>query len=343
MNILLSCAGRRGYMVEYFKQALRSAGLKGKVFAANNHYISTAMTIADEGYLTGSIYDEDYIDKLMAYAVKKEISLIVPLLDLELPVLAKAKKRFKKAGITIAISDEAVCNVSNDKWLTYSFLKKHGFSTAKCFLTLEDAEYAIKHKALHFPLFVKPRLGMGSIAVSRADDLDELKFVYSRTKLAIKKSCLKNISEVSGDKDVIIQEILTGTEYGLDVINDFNGKYATTFVKKKLSMRSGETDAATTVEEPLLVNLGKELSTRLKHAGILDCDVFLDGHKPYVLEMNPRFGGGYPFSHIAGADVPLFYVLQTQMNPNVDQKSILSITHNITGAKNPDPMIIQVK
>ena len=40
------------------------------------------------------------------------------------------------------------------------------------------------------------------------------------------------------------------------------------------------------------------------HLGTLDCDVFVQGNTCSVLEMNPRFGGGYPFSHAAGANVP---------------------------------------
>ena len=41
----------------------------------------------------------------------------------------------------------------------------------------------------------------------------------------------------------------------------------------------------------------------------LDVDVFACEGRFYVLEMNARFGGGYPFSHCGGADLPLALVL----------------------------------
>ena len=48
----------------------------------------------------------------------------------------------------------------------------------------------------------------------------------------------------------------------------------------------------------------EKLSQALRHIANLDVDVFVNGDKVYMLEMNARFGGGYPFSHLAGVDLP---------------------------------------
>ena len=70
-------------------------------------------------------------------------------------------------------------------------------------------------------------------------------------------------------------------------------------------MRAGETDIAETVDIPEIFSACKRLGQITGHVANLDCDVFLVNGFPYILEMNARFGGGYPFSHIAGANLPM--------------------------------------
>ena len=88
-------------------------------------------------------------------------------------------------------------------------------------------------------------------------------------------------------------------------MNDLSGKYVATFAKKKIAMRSGETDIAETVDIAPFVNVAKCISTKLKHIANLDVDCFVtDSGDVYVLEMNCRFGGQYPFTHNSGVNVP---------------------------------------
>ena len=70
-------------------------------------------------------------------------------------------------------------------------------------------------------------------------------------------------------------------------------------------MRAGETDIAETiVGDARFDALAKAISAALPCPGNMDVDVFDDGGALRVLEMNARFGGGYPFSHMAGVDLP---------------------------------------
>ena len=77
---------------------------------------------------------------------------------------------------------------------------------------------------------------------------------------------------------------------------------------RKRAMRAGETDVAETVDDDRLEAAGRALGESLRHVGALDVDVFVDGDQVTVLDLNPRIGGNYPFSHLAGADLPRAYV-----------------------------------
>jgi len=321
VNVLLTSAGRRNYLVSYFQEALKEFG--GKVFAINSEENSSALWVADEFVQSPLIYDPQYPEFLLEYCLRKKVELVISLFDIELPVLSSLKPLFDSHGIRLLVGDEWLTRMANDKWETQSFLVKNDFLTVPCFLTLEDFFKAHQSEKVDFPVFVKPRWGMGSLSIYKAEDASELEFFYKLVKKEITRSALKYESKEDLENCVIIQSVMPGQEYGLDIINDLKGDYCTTIVKKKLAMRSGETDCAKVVSNKILEKLGECLGRLTGHPGNLDIDVFLDGLNAYVLELNPRFGGGYPFSHEAGVNLPKAIVGWLN-NEELDLEQLLS-------------------
>jgi carbamoyl-phosphate synthase large subunit len=334
MNILLTCAGRRNYIVDYFRETLKDEG--GKVYAANSVEFSTALRVAEKGIIVPSIYDPSYVDVLIRICHEFEIRAIIPLFDLELPILAKARERLEEEGITAIVSSPEVVNICNDKLETNYFLKRTGIKSPLTFLDQNSALEAITLKQVNYPLIIKPRWGMGSIGVMETENQDEMRIFFAKASRVIEGSYLNTESNRDISRSVMIQEKLNGQEFGLDIINDLHGEYVTTIVKKKLAMRSGETDIAETVDAPKLQQLGEKLGTQLGHIGNLDVDVFINGSGTYVLEMNPRFGGGYPFSHLAGANLPKAII--TWLNGQETDKSCFDIGFGVVGMKGIQPM-----
>lgn len=329
MNILLTSVGRRSYLVEYFKEALSGSG---KVYVSNSSNISPAFQYADEYVVTPLIYDKEYISFLKNYCLEKNINAIISLFDIDLLVLAKHKKEFEDIGIKIIVSDESVIEICNDKYKTFLFLKENNFNVSQTYIDLTDAKEAIKNKKVEFPLMLKPRWGMGSISIYEVENMEELEVFYRKINREIEKNYLKYESAQTLGENILIQEKLKGQEYGLDIVNDLEKNFCTTFVKRKNAMRSGETDCAETIDSLMLRELGKEISEKIKHIGNLDVDLFLVGDKPYILEMNARFGGGYPFSHLAGADLPKA-IIKWLNKENVNKEELLTVKYNVVGQK----------
>lgn len=300
MNILFTCAGRRTYLLKYFKENMSEGD---KVIATDMQLSAPALTAADIRLQVPAVYDPKYIDITLDICKKYNVDALLCLNDLELPILAENKSRFAAIDVTVIVSNLNVIDICFDKYKTAMWVESLGLKAPKTFVRLEDAKKALNEGQIVFPLFMKPRWGSGSIGLETIDDMEELDIYYHLLMKKIKRTILATASV--GDEYILIQEKLSGKEFGLDVMNDLEGNNVGVSVKQKLAMRAGETDKAITVDIPVLTETGRKIGGNLKHIGNLDVDIMQRANGDYcVLELNPRFGGGYPFSYEAGVNMP---------------------------------------
>ena len=328
MNILFTCAGRRTYLLKYFRENMSESD---KIIATDMQLSAPALQAADIKVQVPAVYDPRYIDITLGICKEYRVGALLCLNDLELPILAENKSRFEKIGVKVIVSDPQVIDICFDKYKTAQWVELIGLNAPKTYVTLSSAKEALSKGEISFPLFMKPRWGSGSIGLETIDDMEELEIYYHLLMKKIKKTILATAS--IGDEYIMIQEKLMGKEYGLDVMNDLEGNNVAVAVKQKLAMRAGETDKAITVDLPEVREMGAAIGRNLKHIGNLDVDIMQRANDDYcVLELNPRFGGGYPFSYEAGVNMPLAII--KWLKGETVAPSILQPAYGRTFAKN---------
>jgi carbamoyl-phosphate synthase large subunit len=286
--------------LKYFRENL---GGSDNIVATDMQLSAPALQIADVKVQVPAVYATDYIELTLDICKKYAINALISLNDFELPILAKNKSRFEEIGVKMIISSPEVIDICFDKYKTVQWVESIGLKAPKTYVRLADVKTALDSGEISFPLFMKPRWGSGSIGLETIEDMEELDIYYNLLFKKIKKTILATASV--GDEYIMIQEKLTGKEFGLDVMNDLEGNNVGVSVKQKLAMRAGETDKAVTVDLPELSEMGRTIGQNLRHIGNLDMDIMQRASGDYcVLELNPRFGGGYPFSYEAGVNMP---------------------------------------
>jgi len=135
---------------------------------------------------------------------------------------------------------------------------------------------------------VKPRWGSGSIGMAIARDSIELE-VATR------------------NGEFVAQTPAPGDEYTIDVLADAGGTCLGTVPRRRIEVRAGEVSKGVTVRSEKLEDLAKRVCEALPGAfGPLTIQMFMDGstEEVNVIEINPRFAGGFPLSWEAGANYP---------------------------------------
>ena len=335
MNILITTAGRRTYIIDYFKEALDG---KGKVIAANSIYTYT-LSHADEYVLTPSFYANEYIPTILSICKSKAINAVISLLDADAKVLSEHHAAFGEIGTRLIIPSPEIMDICNDKWLTYQFLMSIGLSQPKSYIDEAEVKNALISGKLTYPILIKPRWGIGSFGIYIVENEQEIDVLSQKLRHDIMHTYMGHESEKDVEGCVLYQEIVKGQEYGVQVLNDLEGSYAATFALKKLAMRTGETDIAETVDTAKFGTIARSIADNLHHIGMLDMDCMLtsDG-SIVVLELNCRFGGQYPFVHLANVNVPKQIVRWLEGNNTCAE--LITQTDGIKSCKELTPVVL---
>ena len=286
-NILFTSVGRRVSLIKHFQKTLKKMGLKGRIVGADLQKNAPAFHVVDRAFKICRIDDPSYVPSLLEICKKENITLLFPLIDTDLSILANNKKTFSKAGTQVVISEPQLIEVAINKQKTHDFFRAHGIDTPECF----DTETAVNINP-GYPLFMKPLNGSASLGTVKIRNKKELLFFKEYVQMPI------------------LQEYMHGTEYTLDVLFDFGGEVRCVVPRMRVEVRAGEVSKSIIVDNRQIVDEGWKVAESLQGAiGCINiqCFLTLDGSVKFI-EINPRFGGGTPLSLFAGADFPRWII-----------------------------------
>jgi carbamoyl-phosphate synthase large subunit len=295
MNILITSAGQRVSLVRAFKKELQLNFPGSKVFTVDMQpELSAACNVSDKYFKVRGVTDNQYITDLLTLCLANQIKMIVPTIDTELAELSYNNNLFEREKIKVIISDTGFIKKCRDKRLINQFFVSRGI----------DVPMEVNKKKPTFPLFIKPYNGSLSVDTFLIKSNDELT-EYHLT-----------------DERFMFMEYLDRKENDEFTVDMYYGKdnlVKCIVPRKRIAVRAGEINKGLTSKNRIVAFLKEKLNSIEGAIGCLTVQVFLNRNTERIvgIEINPRFGGGYPLSYLAGANYPLWLIEEYFLNQTI--------------------------
>ena len=295
-NILITSAGRRVSLVKAFIEELKQVNGQGQVFITDSApKLSAAAQVAHKAFEICKIDDDHYIGALYKICIENNIEVIIPTLDTELFILSENHEKFLTANIKIVLSDKQLIEKCRNKQKTHKLFKKLGVSTAKIYL---------KNK-YKLPLFIKPINGSNS-----------LNNYIIRNKSEISKYQLESDSLYFFeylDHDIY-------DEYTCDLYYSKQNELKCVIPRKRIEIRAGEVSKGLTKKNEIKTFLDKNFLFLNGARGCITVQLFMHKITKDIkgIEINARFGGGFPLSYLAGGNYPKWIIQEYILNEDLD-------------------------
>jgi carbamoyl-phosphate synthase large subunit len=295
-NILITSAGQRVSLVKTFQTEIKKLNKENKVYTVDlNPILAPACQVSD-GYRTvKKVTDENYIIELLQICKELEIKIIIPTIDTELKVLAENKELFLKEDVIPIVSDLNFIQSCRDKRIINKFFIDNDIDIPK----------QLDKNNLSFPLFIKPYDGSLSKDIYLIENEFQLMDYHLKNEKLMFMEYIDHIEHC---------------EYTVDTYYDKNGNLKCVVPRKRIFVRAGEVNKGVTNKNEIVDYVKSKLSYIQGAIGCLTMQFFFNPITKRIIgiEINPRFGGGYPLSYLAGANYPKYLIDEYILNKSID-------------------------
>jgi carbamoyl-phosphate synthase large subunit len=226
------------------------------------------------------IVDPAYVPTLVRLRKEHDVRLVVPLNDLDFPVLARERERLAPA--LVLLPDAEASARMSDKLEAHRFFVANGIPSPRSWAPEEVPDDA------RYPVLVKAREGFGSRNIFRASDREQLGFFLAYT-----------------DVPSFVQEQCQGEEFSIDVFCDMDARCLNAIPRTMLLSKGGESIKGASFQDRELIEHGARVAEIVGVKGPANVQCFRepDGSLP-ITDVNTRFGGGFPVPLAAGGRYP---------------------------------------
>lgn len=294
-NILITSAGKRVSLVRIFREALKKLSLQAKVYTTDmKPEMAPAGFVSDGCFKVPRVTDDNYIDKLIDICHANNISLIIPTIDTELALLAENKSLLRNKGIETIVSSADFVYACRDKRKTSELFQQLDI----CIPKIRDKYHP------EFPMFAKPYDGSLS------------KDIY------VIRSSEELTPEIMQHPKLIFMEYIDKTQYKEFTVDMYYGKdnkVKAIIPRERVEIRAGEINKGYTRKNYLVPFLKERMDYMPGVVGCICIQLFYNEmtHKVFGIEVNPRFGGGYPLSYYAGSNFPEYLLREYFLNESI--------------------------
>ncbi len=305
INILFLGGAKRVSLAEYFIESGKAKNINVNIFS----YELTPYVPID---IVGKVIiglkwnDPQIYNHLIETVTTYNINIILPFLDPAILIACSLKKELP--DVFIPCSNAEICNITFDKKRSAEWFAKEGFPIPK--------DYSDSDSIKEFPIILKPRNGSASKGLQVINNPKEF-YEFAKVHLL--------------DDYLIQQYICPAIEYTVDAYISCQRKIISIVPRVRLETVGGEAIRTITERNESIISLSKDIITKGQFQGPITIQ-FLKEEKsgtPYLMEINPRFGGGVIASIAAGANTSSCIIdefLGVEPSPIIEWRENILIT-----------------